>query len=88
VGNDNDDEDKNLSDEDGDASDSEDEMDIDVEQLPRQAVEFKIDPNIDINAQVLKDMVSADPIAREPAQLQSTLAGAAESSVEEPNWNW
>ena len=88
VGYDSDDEDKNMSDEDENVSDSEDEMDIDVEWLPRQAIEFKIDPDININAQVLKDMVSADPIAQEPAQLQSTLAGAAESSIEEPNCNW
>jgi len=52
--------------EDGDASDSEDEMDIDVKQLPCQAVELEIDSNININAQVLKDMVSADPIAIYP----------------------
>jgi len=60
-------------------------MDTDDVQ-PVQPIVFQIDPNIDINSLVHKDMVSTDPIAHESAQ-PSAHPRATDTLNKEPDWN-
>jgi hypothetical protein len=62
-------------------------MDADDDQ-PALPLAFEIDLDIDIRSPALRDMVSVDPIVREPVPQPFAHTAAPDTSNAEPDWNW
>lgn len=80
------------SDNDSNNSDNDNQLGPDDNATPAsahpEAGSFVVDPDIDIEAQALRDMVSTDPIKRKPVPVQCGSETISEAITKEPDWEW